>query len=138
MKIRKETGADPGFCMADTNRPPNETLILNCPTADDLSARQCPSTNRTCIVTPDLRPIRENAESARLKKSVAVQKIFVETGRHFQRSRCVNQNSEKRPCVQCVQITEKQSKWRTVCKGVTKTQEFKGVKFRRQRYVPVD
>ena len=26
----------------------------------DLSARQCRSTNRTCILTPDLRPIREN------------------------------------------------------------------------------
>ena len=26
----------------------------------DLSARQCRSANRTCILTPDLRPIREN------------------------------------------------------------------------------
>ena len=73
--------------VADTNRPPNKTLSLNCPTADNLSARQRRSTNHTCILTPDLWPIHENAESARFKKPVAVQKIFVESGRHFQNSK---------------------------------------------------
>ena len=38
-------------------------------------------------------------KSARFRKSVAVQQIFVESGRHFQRSRHVNQNFEKGACV---------------------------------------
>ena len=123
--------------LADSNRPPNETLSLNCPTANDLSARSVGPTvsKHESYVYFDTR---KNTESARFKKSVAVQNIFVESGRHFQRSRCVIQNYEKRPCVQCVQNTEKQSKWWTVCKGVRKTREFKGAKFRRERNLPVD
>ena len=49
--------------MADTNRPPNETLSLNCPKADDLSARQCRSTNRTCILTPEKTPNRPDSKN---------------------------------------------------------------------------
>ena len=65
------------------------------PLAPRVSAQRCRSTNRTCILTPDLRPIRENAESARFKKSVAVQKIFVsradtfkENSKEPERCRC--------------------------------------------------
>ena len=134
------SGADPGFSKGGWLIPighQKETLSLNCPSADDLSARSVGPTvsKHETYVYFDTR---KNAESARLKKSVAVQKIFVESGRHFQRSRCVNQNSEKRRCVQCVQNTEKQSKWRTVRKGVRKTQEFKGAKLRRERNLSFD
>ena len=43
--------------MADTN------LSLNCPTADDLSARQCRSKNRTCILTPFKTPNRPDSKN---------------------------------------------------------------------------
>ena len=38
-------------------------------------------------------------KSARFRKSVAVQQIFVQSGQHFQRSRHVDQNLEQRACV---------------------------------------
>ena len=61
----------------------------------DLSAQQYRSANRTCFLTPDSQQIREN-ENRPDQKSVAVQQIFVMLGRHSQRSRYVNQNSQNR------------------------------------------
>ena len=65
--------------LADTNRPPNETLSLNCPTADDLSARSIGPTvsKHESYVYFDTR---KNAESARLKKICCNAKDFCPVG----------------------------------------------------------